>query len=98
LAGPPRSTATPFGVTRLLVILPACAFVSVGLPDGLLGVAWRSMRLSFDRDLDTFDRDLDTFGGVLLVTATWGTSPQASLAAVCFATQTSASPSRSAAH
>ena len=51
-------------MTRLLVVLSACAFVSLGLPDGLLGVAWPSMRLSFHRDLDAL--------GVLLVMATCG--------------------------
>jgi fucose permease len=51
-------------VQRLLVILSACAFVSLGLPDGLLGVAWPSMRLTFARDLDAL--------GLLLVAATAG--------------------------
>ena len=49
---------------RLLVILSACAFVSLGLPDGLLGVAWPSIRLTFARDLDAL--------GALLVAATAG--------------------------
>ena len=49
---------------RLLVVLSACAFVSLGLPDGLLGVAWPSIRLTFARDLDAL--------GVLLASATAG--------------------------
>ncbi|HKU13512.1 MAG TPA: MFS transporter [Steroidobacteraceae bacterium] len=37
---------------RLLLILAFVAFVSLGLPDGLLGVAWPSMRRSFGLPLD----------------------------------------------
>lgn len=51
-------------MTRLLVLLSGLAFVSLGLPDGLLGVAWPSIRQSFGRDLDAL--------GVLLVAATGG--------------------------
>ena len=51
-------------VQRLLVYLCAFAFVSLGLPDGLLGVAWPSIRLTFARDLDAL--------GVLLMAATAG--------------------------
>lgn len=51
-------------MTRLLILLSAFAFVSLGLPDGLLGVAWPSMRIAFGRDLDAL--------GVLLVTTTAG--------------------------
>ena len=32
--------------------LAALAFVSLGLPDGLLGVAWPSMRAAFGVELD----------------------------------------------
>jgi fucose permease len=49
---------------RFLVFLCACAFISLGLPDGLLGVAWPSIRATFGRDLD----DL----GLLLIAATGG--------------------------
>jgi fucose permease len=35
-----------------LVPLAFLAFVSLGLPDGLLGVAWPSLRRSFDRPID----------------------------------------------
>jgi fucose permease len=51
-------------VQRLLVVLSGLAFVSLGLPDGLLGVAWPSMRAFFGRDLDAL--------GTLLVAATTG--------------------------
>jgi fucose permease len=40
----PRST--------LLALLAFLAFISLGLPDGLLGVSWPSMRLSFGVPLD----------------------------------------------
>jgi fucose permease len=38
--------------SRPLLALACLAFVSIGLPDGLLGVAWPSMRRSFGRELD----------------------------------------------
>jgi fucose permease len=37
---------------RLLLVLAFVAFVSLGLPDGLLGVAWPSMRQTFGLRLD----------------------------------------------
>jgi fucose permease len=37
---------------RWLVPLAFLAFVSLGLPDGVLGVAWPSLRRSFDRPID----------------------------------------------
>jgi fucose permease len=51
-------------VRRLLVLLSGLAFISLGLPDGLLGVAWPSIRAFFDRDLDAL--------GSLLIAATGG--------------------------
>jgi fucose permease len=51
-------------VKRLLVPLSGLAFISLGLPDGLVGVAWPSIRASFGRDLDAL--------GGLLVAATVG--------------------------
>jgi fucose permease len=51
-------------VHRFLVLLAGLAFISLGLPDGLLGVAWPSIRAYFGRDLDAL--------GVLLVAATAG--------------------------
>ena len=37
---------------RLLLVLAFVAFISLGLPDGLLGVAWPSMRQTFGLRLD----------------------------------------------
>ncbi len=37
---------------RWIVPLAFLAFVSLGLPDGVLGVAWPSLRRSFDRPID----------------------------------------------
>jgi fucose permease len=48
----------------LLVVLAYVAFISLGLPDGLLGVAWPSMRGFFHLPLDAL--------GALLVTFTTG--------------------------
>jgi fucose permease len=42
-----------------LILLAYIAFISLGLPDGLLGVAWPSMR-------ETFSRSLDSLGLLLL--------------------------------
>jgi fucose permease len=49
---------------RLLLALAFVAFVSLGLPDGLLGVAWPSMRRSFGLPLDAL--------GSLFVSTTLG--------------------------
>lgn len=49
---------------RLVPALAAVAFISLGLPDGLLGVAWPSMRASFGVELDAL--------GGLLAAATAG--------------------------
>jgi fucose permease len=49
---------------RLLLALAFVAFVSLGLPDGLLGVAWPSMRRSFGLPLDAL--------GSLLISTTVG--------------------------
>jgi fucose permease len=51
-------------VKRTVPVLAALAFVSLGLPDGLLGVAWPSIRASFRLELDAL--------GALLVAATTG--------------------------
>ena len=50
------------GRGRVLLALVFLGFVSLGLPDGLLGVAWPSMRQSFGIPLDAL-------GGLLLTTA-----------------------------
>jgi fucose permease len=49
------------GSKRLVAPLAALAFVSLGLPDGLLGVAWPSMR-------GFFGVELDALGGLLIAT------------------------------
>ena len=47
-----------------LVLLSFIAYISLGLPDGLLGVAWPSIRLDFSLPLDSL--------GALLIMATIG--------------------------
>ena len=47
-----------------LIILAYIAFIALGMPDGLLGVAWPSIRLSFNIPLDAL--------GMLLVAGTTG--------------------------
>jgi fucose permease len=49
---------------RLIVVLAFVAFVSLGLPDGLLGVAWPSVRATFGRPVSQL--------GVLLAAGTGG--------------------------
>ncbi|MFH1197184.1 MAG: MFS transporter [bacterium] len=53
-----------FTTKTALVILAFIAFISLGLPDGLLGVAWPSIRKSFSLPLDSL--------GVLLIFAVSG--------------------------
>lgn len=48
----------------ILIALSFIAFISLGLPDGLLGVAWPTMRAGFDQPLDAL--------GLLLVSTTAG--------------------------
>jgi fucose permease len=50
-------TASP----RTLAILAGIAFVGLGLPDGLLGVAWPSMRATFGVPLDALGALLTAF-------------------------------------
>ena len=50
-----------------LVPLAFVAFVSLGLPDGVLGVAWPSLRRTFDRPIDQLGLVLlSTMGGYLV--------------------------------
>lgn len=45
---------TPYKKTRLgLILLAYLAFIALGLPDGLLGVGWPSIRASFNLPLDS---------------------------------------------
>ncbi|MBE2293401.1 MAG: MFS transporter, partial [Phycisphaerales bacterium] len=48
----------------ILIILSYIAFIALGMPDGLLGVAWPSIRASFDISLDSL--------GVLLMATVSG--------------------------
>jgi MFS family permease len=50
--------------TELLVSLAYAAFISLGLPDGLTGVAWPSIRTTFGLPLDAL--------GALITTGTIG--------------------------
>ena len=50
--------------TLALILLAYIAFIALGLPDGLLGVGWPSMRADFEVPLDAL--------GMLLVTGTSG--------------------------
>lgn len=54
----------PSGSNRILVLLAYLGFVSIGLPDGLIGVAWPSIRATFHLPVDAL--------GPLLVTFTAG--------------------------
>lgn len=36
--------------SRLMLFIVFCAFISIGFPDAVLGVAWPEMRLDFDRN------------------------------------------------
>src|SRR4029079_17559694 len=49
---------------RLIIALAFVAFVSLGLPDGVLGVAWPSVRATFNRPVSHL--------GVLLAASTRG--------------------------
>ena len=62
----PAVTASPAPArtTVALGVLASLAFIALGLPDGLLGVAWPSIRASFALPLDAL--------GALLVTFTTG--------------------------
>lgn len=47
-----------------IILLAFVAFISLGLPDGLLGVAWPSIRADFERPLDSL--------GLLMASSTLG--------------------------
>lgn len=60
-----NSTLTPARKSKIgLIALAYIAFISLGLPDGLLGVAWPSIRATFSIPLDSL--------GALLFAATTG--------------------------
>lgn len=54
----------PMRSATLLIAMAFIAFISLGLPDGLLGVAWPSMRADFGQPLDAL--------GLLLISTTSG--------------------------
>lgn len=57
----------------LLLLLTYVGFISLGLPDGMLGVAWPSMRAQFGLPLDAISAVLVVFiGGYLLSTLSSG--------------------------
>ena len=59
---------------RSLVLLAFLAFVSLGLPDGVLGVAWPSLRRTFDRPIDQLGLiTLSTMAGYLAASFGTGT-------------------------
>ncbi|MBI5566521.1 MAG: MFS transporter [Chloroflexi bacterium] len=59
------ATTTPRTERKIgLILLAFVAFISLGLPDGLLGVAWPSIRTTFKLPLDAL--------GMLLLTGTAG--------------------------
>lgn len=37
--------------SKLMLVILFCAFISIGFPDAVLGVAWPEMRIDFERDL-----------------------------------------------
>ncbi len=61
------STSGVAAASRPLLLLSFAAFVSLGLPDGLLGVAWPSMR-------QTFGLPLDALGALFIATTVGYTS------------------------
>ncbi|RBP46314.1 fucose permease [Roseimicrobium gellanilyticum] len=57
----------------LLLLLTYVGFISLGLPDGMLGVAWPSMRAQFDLPLDAVSAVLVVFiAGYLISTLSSG--------------------------
>jgi fucose permease len=80
------------GRSFALLALNVLAFVSLGLPDGVLGVAWPSMRATFDLPLEALGPLLATFTTGYIVSsfaagpllARWNVGGL--LAASCFAT------------
>lgn len=63
-AAPTINTAQPKNNRLLVIILCYLVFILLGLPDGMLGVAWPSMRATFGQPLDAM--------GVLLISSTVG--------------------------
>lgn len=69
----PDVPVPPVRMSLLLVVLSFVGFVSLGLPDGLLGVAWPSMRRAYDVPLDALGGYLiAAIAGYLLASITSG--------------------------
>ena len=60
------------GRPRLIIVLAFVAFVSLGLPDGVLGVAWPSVRATFGRPLSHLGILLASGTGAYLVSSFLG--------------------------
>jgi fucose permease len=64
---------------RALAVLASIAFIALGLPDGLLGVAWPSMRQTFALSLDDIGALLAAFAAGYVASSFMGGRAQASL-------------------
>src|SRR3954452_24165595 len=60
-----RTTRSPIGP----LLLASLGFVSLGLPEGLLGVAWPSIRASFGLPLDALGLLIAAFAGGYFVSS-----------------------------
>src|SRR5262245_5942931 len=68
----PKQAHAPRGTRsaeRTALALACLGFVSLGLPEGLLGVAWPSIRESFGLGLDALGLLLATFAGGYFVSS-----------------------------
>jgi fucose permease len=67
------AVAAPRRRTALLIALAYAAFISLGLPDGLIGVGWPSIRATYGLPIDALGALLITFTiGYLVSSATSG--------------------------
>src|SRR5712691_9876205 len=62
-------TAPTRRARRATLALASLGFISLGLPEGLLGVAWPSIRATFDLPLDALGLLLATFAGGYFVSS-----------------------------
>src|SRR5215211_5163563 len=73
MPAPPPSSRAAQRARTLTLALASLGFVSLGLPDGLLGVAWPSIRQSFGLPLDALGAlFLTTVCGYLAASLTSG--------------------------
>src|SRR5438067_12274911 len=66
---PVMSRAAPGMGGAITLGLASLGFISLGLPEGLLGVAWPSIRASFDLPLDALGLLLGTFASGYFVSS-----------------------------